>query len=121
MAYHIKFSHEGCKENDIGKTERILMHRLKDHVRENFTPSCRQHEKSTAHKMDYKNVEILDTASNDMKLRTKELVHILIRKPTLNKQLNSQSDFEIRTLLIKAYPRHRKNLNPRTRNGADVT
>ena len=89
------------------KSHRILVHRLKDHARENSTSSCRQHEKSTGHKIDFKNVEILDTASNDMKLRIKEILRILKRKLTLNKQLNSQSDFEIRTL-IKVYPQHCK-------------
>ena len=55
--------------------------------------------------MYYKNVEILDTFSNDMKLQI-ELLHILKRKPTLNKYLNSQSDFEIKIVLIKAYRQH---------------
>ena len=58
--------------------------------------------------MDYKNVEIWDNTSNDMKLRIVEPLNILKRNQTLNKQLNSESDFEIRTLLIKAYPKHRK-------------
>jgi len=38
----------------------------------------------------------------------KELLHILKEQPELNKQLNSQSDFKIKTLIIKAYPQHRK-------------
>ena len=29
-------------------------------------------------------------------------------QPGLNKQLNSQPDYEITTLLIQAYPQHRK-------------
>jgi hypothetical protein len=29
-------------------------------------------------------------------------------QPELNKQLNSQSDYEIKTLIIQAYPQHRK-------------
>ncbi len=38
----------------------------------------------------------------------KELLHILKEQPELNKQLNSQSDYEIKTLIIQAYPQHRK-------------
>ena len=54
--------------------------------------------------MDFKNVQIIDQASNDMKLKIKELMHIIQRKPCLNKQLNSQSGFELKTLLVQAYP-----------------
>ncbi|CAF0988165.1 unnamed protein product [Brachionus calyciflorus] len=50
------------------------------------------------------NIEIIDKADTDMKLRIKELLHILKRKPSLNKQLNSQSNYEIKTLSIQAYP-----------------
>jgi hypothetical protein len=41
------------------------------------------------------NIEIIDKASTDFKLRMKELLHILKRKPELNKQLNSQSNQDI--------------------------
>ena len=55
--------------------------------------------------MDYENIEVIDKVSTDFKLRMKELLHILKRKPELNKQLNSQS----KTLIIAAYPQFRKN------------
>ena len=38
----------------------------------------------------------------------KELSHILKEQPELNEQLNSQSDYEIKTLIIHAYPHNRK-------------
>jgi hypothetical protein len=38
----------------------------------------------------------------------KELLNILKERPELNKQFNSQSDYEINTLIIQAYPQHRK-------------
>ena len=59
---------------------------------------------TSLHQMDYDNVQIIDQASNDMKLKIKELLHIIQRKPSLNRQLNSQSSYEIQTLLIQAYP-----------------
>jgi hypothetical protein len=49
--------------------------------------------------MDYGNIQVIDKASTDFKLRMKELLHILKRKPELNKQLNSQSNY--------AYPQFR--------------
>ena len=58
--------------------------------------------------MNYENVQVIDEASTDTKLRVKELLHILKREPLLNKQLNSQSNFEIKTLLIQAYAQHRR-------------
>ncbi len=57
--------------------------------------------------MDYENIQVIDRASSNFKLRMKELLHILKEQPELNKQLNSQSD-EIKTLIIQAYPQHRK-------------
>ena len=53
-------------------------------------------------------LQVIDRASSNFKLRMKELLHILKEQPELNKQLNSQSDYEIKTLIIQAYPQHRK-------------
>ena len=54
--------------------------------------------------MAYDKIEILDTAESNFKLVIKELLHIVNSKPSLNKQLNSQSQFNIRTLIIAAHP-----------------
>ena len=57
----------------------------------------------------HENIQVIDRASSNFKLRIKELLHILKEQPELNKQLNSQSDYEIKTCLsIQAYPQHRK-------------
>ena len=56
------------------------------------------------HEIGFEEVEVLDSASNDTKLRVKELLHILKRKPELNKQLNAQSNYEIKTLIVAAHP-----------------
>ena len=37
-----------------------------------------------------------------------KILHILKEQPELNKQLNSQPDYEIKALIIQAYPQHRK-------------
>ena len=52
--------------------------------------------------MDYENVEILDQAESNFKLEMKELLHIIQHKPSLNRQLNRQSKYNIRTLIIAA-------------------
>ena len=57
--------------------------------------------------MDYSGIEVIDRASSDFKLRMKELLHILKSKPLLNKQMNAQSKYEIKTLIIQAYEQHR--------------
>ena len=66
------------------------------------------HDGHQDHRMDYDKIEVIDRASNDFKLRMKELLHILKRKPELNKQLNAQSKFDIQTMIIQAYEHHRK-------------
>ena len=53
-------------------------------------------------------IKVIDRASSDFKLRMKELLHILKNKPELNKQMNSQSKYEIKTLIITAYEQHSK-------------
>ena len=91
VVYHIK-----CKSytnNYIGKKDRILSIRMHEHEHSDVKSACHQHPKETGHIMDYENVEVIDTASTDTKLRIKELLHILKKEPTLNKQLNSQSNY----------------------------
>jgi len=65
-------------------------------------------EENPTHEMDYENIQVIDHVSSNFKLRMKELLYILKEQPELNKQLNSQSDYEIKTLIIQAYPQHRK-------------
>jgi hypothetical protein len=97
-----------CGVEYIGKTERILCHRINEHKKDKES-ACRQHmDENPSHQIDFDNPEIIDTADNDKKLCVKELLHIISRKPELNKQLGKQSKHEIKTLLIRAYPQFRK-------------
>jgi hypothetical protein len=105
IVYRIKCSRSDCDATYIGKTQRILCHRLKEHQSKESS-ACKQHEiECEGHTMDYENVEILDQAESNFKLEMKELLHIVQHKPSLNRQLNAQSKFNIRTLIIAAYPR----------------
>jgi hypothetical protein len=98
-----------CQKEYIGETQRILSRRVKEHSSngESNKSSCKRHERETGHVMDYEGVEVIDSADTATKLEVKELLHILKKKPALNKQLNSQSDFDIKTLTIAAHPHFR--------------
>jgi len=62
-----------CDADYIGKTKRILVHRLKEHDK-GETSACKRHlHEHPGHHMDFQNVQIIDQASNDMKLKIKEL------------------------------------------------
>ena len=106
VVYNIKCV--ACNAQYIGKTKRILKLRLDEHKTKPES-ACTSHENSNpGHHMNYDDVEILDSADSDRKLRIKELLHILKRKPELNRQLNSQSQFDIKTIIIAAYPQFRQ-------------
>lgn len=106
-----------CGDEYIGKTERSLHYRMKEHQhvpkkssgdQTKTSSACQRHLASfPSHRIDFSNVKILDTADSNHKLVIKELLHILKRKPAMNVQLGSQSSYEIKTLLIKAYPQFR--------------
>jgi hypothetical protein len=106
-----KINCKTCSVDYIGKTERILVHMLKEHQKKKQTTNksaCYELiEENPTSEMDYENSQVIDRASSNFKLRMKELFHILKEQPELNKQLNSQSDYEIKTLIIQAYPQHR--------------
>jgi hypothetical protein len=100
-----------CNDEYIGKTERLLGYRIKEHSSNAIgnKSACKLHERAnTGHFINYDQVKILDGADTNHKLRIKELLHILKNKPAMNIQLNSQSSYEIKTLIIKAYPQFRK-------------
>ena len=105
VVYELKC--KDCNATYIGKTSRILERRLHEHETSKAS-ACHEHCAKLGHTIDYENPEVIDTASSDMKLKIKELLHILKKKPELNKQMNSQNEFNIKTILIKAYSEHQK-------------
>ncbi|CAF0780352.1 unnamed protein product [Brachionus calyciflorus] len=65
-----------CNASYIGKTVRILYHRIKEHKTKN-TSACLQHQQQNeGHAIDFDGIEILDRAENNLKLQVKELLHI---------------------------------------------
>lgn len=98
-----KMQCDTCNSEYIGMSTRILTHRIKEHKTLKAS-ACKQHiEKNPSHVFNYDDVEVLDNAETEFKLRIKELLHILKRKPILNKQLGTNSKYEIKTILIRAY------------------
>ena len=67
-------------------------------------PCTIQHIQSTDHHIDFAKKQ-----ETDYKLKLIELQHIIKKKPEFNKQLNSkQLEFEVKTLIIAAYPDHKQ-------------
>ena len=101
IVYHIRCKE--CREDYIGKTERIFAHRIKEHsvsVKCKENSAIHAHHVVTGHEIDFKGAKILDRADSDRKLQLKELMHIDKKKPSLNVQLNSQSEFRINVNII---------------------
>ena len=76
-----------CGAEYIGKTERILAHRIKEHNNAKSDSAIQMHKKEhPTHEIDATNSEILDKADNNFKLMLKEMLHINKLKPVLNTQ-----------------------------------
>ena len=88
-----------CHADYIGKTERILSYRIKEHQsskkdkKGNYASALYEHHKLTNHKIDFDGIKILDRADSDPKLKIKEILHIDKKKPNFNTQINSQTVF----------------------------
>ena len=97
VMYRINCSN--CKSFYIGKTERILGNRLKEHCRKPSakTPNTNapyKHSDQTGHTIDYEGIEIIDRADSNFKLCIKETLHIIESKPDLNTLCKNEFDFK---------------------------
>ena len=78
---------ETCGNEYIGKTERILIHRMKEHGNAKKNSAIQTHLKENpGHKIDVSNIRIIDKADTNYKLMIKEMLHINNQKPVLNTQ-----------------------------------
>ena len=62
---------------------------MEQHHNDKMSAMFRQ-EKSTSHRMEYDNVEIIDSSDSNFRLLVKEMLHILDKKPSLNVQMNDE-------------------------------
>jgi len=73
----------------IGKTERILAHRINEHnsKNKNIESAIQSHKKENPiHIIDASVIQIIDKADNNFKLMLKEMLHIIKIKPMLSTQ-----------------------------------
>ena len=78
---------ETCGQEYIGKTERILNHRINEHNNAKKDSAIQTHLlEHPTHIIDASNNEIIDKADNNFKLMLKEMLHISALKPQLNTQ-----------------------------------
>ncbi len=101
VVYHIKC--KDCANDYIGETKRTFKKRLAEHRNPKSESALSKHQQATNHTIDFENAQIIDSAENNKMLKIKELLHILKKQPTQNKQLNSQSSFEFKALLLNVY------------------
>jgi hypothetical protein len=89
-----KINCRSCNACYIGKTIRHLRTRIEEHKngigsREEEVSSVYKHMLENNHEIDFENVEVLDSATNDYRLRLKEALYIKKYKPALNIQVQS--------------------------------
>ena len=87
IIYHWKCLAINCTAEYIGETFRSLKERVSDH-RNQTTSAIRNHHTSTKHpKAELKDFTIIDRESNTLHHWAKESLHILIKDPSLNRDI----------------------------------
>ena len=97
VIYHMNYKE--CQSSYIGKTDRILFHRVEEHKGKSDSV-IHEHHLATSHIIDFDKVKIINRIDSDFKLQFKEILQIDTHKPTLNKQLNSSDSYRIKTYII---------------------
>ena len=75
---------------NIGQEEH---HSPKKDKKGNYILAVYEHHEITGHKIDFDGIKILDRADSDSKIQVKDILHIDKKKPSLNTQINSQTEF----------------------------
>ena len=98
-----KLTCETCKAEYIGETCRILQDRVEEHKKGPSSSVWKHTMQPGGHYFDFEKIEVIDRADSESKLKLIELQHIIKQKPLINKQLNTDSKYEIKTLIIAAH------------------
>jgi hypothetical protein len=98
-----RFRCNNCNHSYIGKTERIMGNRFKEHVRKPTakTPNPNapyKHSVLFNHEIDYTGFELLDRADSNFKLCIKEKLYIIEKKPEMNTLC--KNEFDLKTLIF---------------------
>jgi hypothetical protein len=76
-----KITCDTCNQAYIGKTKRILIHRIKEHDNEAKESAIQTHRKEfPTHTINPYNIEIIDRADTNYKVELKEALHINTKK-----------------------------------------
>ena len=73
---------------------------LKKDKKGNYLSSVYEHHKITGHKIDFDGIKILDRADSDPKIKVKKILHIDKKKPSLNIQINSQTEYRYNVNIV---------------------
>ena len=88
MIYHWKCPANNCTAEYIGETNRSLKQRVSDH-RNQTTSAIRNHHISTKHpKAELTDFTIIHRESNTLHHQAKEALHIHIKDPSLNRNID---------------------------------
>ena len=88
IIYHWKCPAHNCTAEYIGETTRSLKERVSDHKNQT-TSAIRNHHISTKHpKADLKDFTIMDRDGNTLHHQAKEALHICIKDPSLNRNID---------------------------------
>ena len=91
IIYHWKRPADNCTSEYIGETSRSLKERVSDH-RNQTTSAIRNHYISTKHPTaELKDFTIIDRESNTLHHQAKEVLHIHIKDPSLNRNIGKVS------------------------------
>ena len=101
VVYKLRCNH--CDATYIGKTHLHLSERVKEHQKCEKSAVFQHGQTHKGHEIAFDRVEVIDSSDSKIKLAAKEALHILKEKPSLNKQLNSQSGFDLKMLIIAAH------------------
>ena len=91
-----------CKACYIGKTKRHLITRIEEHkttkntkkkvnskFKDEHESAVYKHMMESGHRIDFEDVEVLDSAPSDYRLKLKEAFYIKKHKPAMNVQVQS--------------------------------
>ena len=98
-----RFKCKDCDHSYIGKTERIMGNRFKEHIKIPTvnTPNPNapyKHSQMYSHHIDYAGFELLDRADSNFKLCIKEKLYIIEKKPEMNTLC--KNEFDLKTLIF---------------------
>ena len=103
VIYHWKFPGNNCTAEYIGETNRSLKERVSDHRNQTII-AIRKHDILTKHpKAELQDFTIIDRDSNTIHHQAKEAVHIHVKDPSLNRNIDKVRIPSVLNKLLKPH------------------